>query len=312
MMLEARQVAKYYGDTVVLHPLDIQLHRAERLAIIGETGSGKTTLMKALAGLVDLSAGTVLFEGKRVSGPSEVLLPGHPSISYLSQSVVLRNHYRVMDLLERHSIQPLSDDWTLAKMCRIDHLMERKTDELSGGERQRIGLAIELSKKPTVLLLDEPFSNLDIGHRNILRGVLDDLHAQMGLTVGIVSHNPSEILGWADRILVMHKGHCLQVGTPQEIYLKPSNGYTAQLLGPFNVHPDSTDHAFMIIRPERLSFSPPGLRLTEGTIEKVEYEGIDYLYQVRSNENILYVRSFDRTVGVGDRATIFVKENYTA
>ncbi len=235
ILIQTKQVSKSFASTPVLYPIDLSIEKKERVAIIGETGSGKTTLLQLLSGLIDASSGEIYFEGERVKGPAELLLPGHPGISYLSQSVKLRNHYKVRDLLERHSIQPQQDDWVLAKLCRIDQLMERMTDALSGGERQRIGLAIELSKKPRLLLLDEPFSNLDIGHRNTLRAVLDGLHAAFGLSIVIVSHNPSEILGWADRILVMRQGQCIQIGKPQEIYHTPANEYVAQLLGPYNV-----------------------------------------------------------------------------
>lgn len=277
------------------------------MAIIGETGSGKTTLLQILSGLSDATAGEVFFEGKRVKGPGEVLIPGHSGISYLSQSVKLRNHYKVMDLLERHSIQPQQEDWVLAKLCRIDHLMERMTDALSGGERQRIGLAIELSKKPRLLLLDEPFSNLDIGHRNTLRSVLDGLHAAFGLSIVIVSHNPSEILGWADRILVLQQGSCLQVGKPEEIYHSPVNEYAAQLLGPYNVLTPAALNTICIIRPEKLSFTPLGSEYTHGIVEKIEFEGASYLYTVRTLNGKLLVRLKEEQASPGESVTIFVQ-----
>ncbi|MFM7672656.1 MAG: ABC transporter ATP-binding protein [Bacteroidota bacterium] len=304
--MNVQQISKTYGERTVLHPLDLSIRSNEQLAIIGETGSGKTTLLRALAGLLDLTSGEITFRGERVVGPSEQLLPGHTSISYLNQAVHLRNHYKVKDLLERHSIQEEHADWALAKLCRIELLMHRMTDQLSGGERQRIALAIELSKHPAVLLLDEPFSNLDMGHRHTLRSVLDDLNRQQGMTIVIVSHNPSEILGWADRVIVMRKGKCVQVGTPRDIYEMPADEYVAQLLGQYNRIERIDEPGAVIIRPERISFVPMASSSHQGLITYKEFEGATYLYSVRVDEEMYFVRTGRADLQVGQKVGIFI------
>lgn len=306
MFLVARNISQSYAEQTVLFPLDLTIEPGQRLAIIGETGSGKTTLLKCLAGLLDLQGGEILFEGERVKGPREVLLPGHPSICYLSQGVDLRNHYRVEDLLERHSIQALENDQQLAKLCRVNNLLSRKTDQLSGGEKQRIALAIELSKHPKLLLLDEPFAHLDMGHRNTLRQVLDDLHEQNGLTQVIVSHNPTEILGWADRILVLKKGGCVQVGTPVEIYERPTDTYVAQLLGPFNELQLEAGQDSLIVRPERLRIVAAGTVPLGGIIRKKHYEGSGVLYEVESKGVIYWIKDNNSGHPIGGEVGIFV------
>ncbi len=306
MLVVARNITRSYAAQPVLSPLNLTIESGERLAIIGETGSGKTTLLKCLAGLLDLQSGEILFEGERVKGPREVLLPGHPSICYLSQAVDLRNHYRVEDLLERHSIQALENDQQLAGLCRVDHLLTRKTDQLSGGEKQRIALAIELSKQPKLLLLDEPFAHLDMGHRSTLRQVLDDLHEQNGLTQVIVSHNPTEILGWADRILVMKKGVCVQAGNPVEIYERPIDAYVAQLLGPFNELPLETGQDPVILRPERFRLVEAGTGSLIGIIRKKQYEGSGMLYAVESNDVTYWIKDHDAGHPIGREVGIFV------
>lgn len=309
MFLVARAITKSYNEQPVLLPLDLTIEAGERLAIIGETGSGKTTLLKCLSGLLDLNDGQILYQGVRVKGPQEVLLPGHPGISYLSQSVDLRSHYRVEDLLERHSILAPEQDRNLADLCRIGDLLHRMTDQLSGGERQRVALAIELSKHPQLLLLDEPFSNLDIGHRNILLEVLDDLHQHQGLTMVIVSHNPAEILGWADRMLVMQKGECLQIGRSEEIYENPKNEYIARLLGPYNLMKLGEGGGSVIVRPERLQIVDRNSTPLTGVIKKKQFEGHGVLYTVQCNDVSYLVKDFNLGRTIGQEVGIFVDIN---
>ena len=311
MILSAHRIGKSYGEQTVLYPLDLQVIAGEKLGIIGETGSGKTTLLRSLAGLVQLDQGSVFFQEERVLGPAEKLLPGHPLIAYLSQSVDLRNQYRVRDLLELNSIQDLKDDVVLAKLCRIDHLMDRMTDQLSGGERQRIGLAIALAKKPRVLLLDEPFSNLDIGHRNTLRAILDDLHQDLKLTLLIISHNPTEILGWADRIVVMRAGQCVQTGTSEQIYTKPIDEYVAQLLGPYNLIPNSISNQSRITRPENFWLQQEQETGWNGMIVKKEFEGSSTLYTVLTDLGTIQIRTNDGALSIGQKVSILEKENHT-
>lgn len=305
MILTAQQIGKTYADQPVLFPFHLQVAAGEKLGIIGETGSGKTTLLRALAGLLDLSQGTVHYRGDRVLGPEEKLIPGHPSIAYLSQTVNLRNQYRVRDLLELNSIQELQEDETLAKLCRIGPLLGRMTDQLSGGEKQRIGLAIALAKKPSILMLDEPFSNLDIGHRNTLRSILDELHQQLNLTVLMVSHNPAEILGWADRILVMRAGHCIQTGTPTEVYFYPVDEYVAQLLGPFNRLESEDSRSIRLVRPEKLGLTTVGKGSRTGTIVKKEFEGPTTLYYIQTEQEMGVVRLLNSDLPIGEKVDIF-------
>ena len=309
MLLTTHQIAKSMEDRTILHPLNLTIRRKERLAIIGETGSGKTTLLKSLAGLMDLDSGEIFFLAEKVMGPSAQLLPGHPGISYLHQAVHLRNHYKVADLMERHSIQDFAADRELARICRVEHLLDRMTDQLSGGERQRIALAIELSKHPKLLLLDEPFSNLDIGHRNTLRAVLDDLHAQIGLTFVIVSHNPSEVLGWADQIMVMQAGRCVQMGTPHEIYESPVNEYVAQLLGPYTLMQSKNGDPTRFVRPERIHLTAADTSPIKGVVIGEEYEGHSSIYTVKAGEKIWLIRNRSGQYILGEEVGIFVESN---
>src|SRR5690349_14976068 len=191
---------------VLLGGVNFSLPKGRKLVVAGETGSGKTTLLKTIAGLAQADKGKVLFEGQRVLGPAEKLIPGHGGIAYLSQEFELPQHLRIEQVLEYANELPEAEAIALFRVCRIDHLMKRKTHQLSGGERQRIALAKLLIGAPRLLLLDEPFSNLDIIHKELLKSVIRDIGQKLGITCMLVSHDPMDTLSWAEEILVIKDG----------------------------------------------------------------------------------------------------------
>lgn len=229
--LKITGITKNGDDGPILHDVSFSKRRSQRIAIIGETGSGKSTLLKIIAGLIQPDAGEVVFENKTLSGPADQLVPGHREIGYLSQDYELPKFLRVEQVLEYSRTLSKEEANRIFEICQIDHLYNRKTDHISGGERQRIAIARLLITYPKVLLLDEPFSNLDRGHKAILKTVIADIEAKLKIGVVLVSHDPEDILPWADTIVVMKEGRILQKGTAQNIYQKPTTEYTAGLLG---------------------------------------------------------------------------------
>jgi ABC-type sugar transport system ATPase subunit len=220
---------------VALKDCEFVLVRGQRLAIAGETGSGKSTLLKTIGGLVAPKKGSVYFEGARVAGPLERLIPGEPGIAYLSQHFELWHNYRVEEVLDYNNDLDPADAADLYRLCHIDHLLHRRTDQLSGGERQRIALARLLVHPPRLLLLDEPFSNLDMIHKRTLKKVIRDIGRRFGITTILVSHDPYDILSWAERIVVLRDGSIVQQGTPREVYERPHDEYVAGLLGEYTL-----------------------------------------------------------------------------
>ena len=215
--------------------ISFTLEPFQKMAIAGETGSGKSSLLKMIAGLKQPDAGSIYFEGKRVLGPEEKLMPGHPGIGYLSQHFELRNNYVVEDELDaKNKLTPEAADHIFT-ICRIQHLLKRKTNQLSGGEKQRIALARVLITSPRLILLDEPFSNLDMAHKKIIKEVVRDISEQLGITALMVLHDAHDILSWADIILVIQDGQIIQRGSPEEIYHHPINEYCAGLFGAYNL-----------------------------------------------------------------------------
>ncbi len=188
-----------------------------------------------IAGLIQPDEGTVFFQGEKVKGPEEKLIPGHAGIAYLSQYFELPQHLRVSQALEYASqVDTIRAD-QLYRICRIGHLLRRRTDELSGGEAQRVALAMLFSKQPRLLLLDEPFSNLDYNHKTILKQVVQELEEEMNLTITLISHDPQDILSWAQHILVMKEGRIVQADRPEKIYRQPIDEYVAGLFGKYDL-----------------------------------------------------------------------------
>lgn len=314
-LLQVVNIEKRTQDAYWVKDFSFEQQEFQKIGIVGETGSGKSTLMKMIAGLVQPDSGAVYFKDKRVIGPDEQLIPGHKSIAYLSQHFELRNHYRVEELLSYANTLPEDAAADLYKVCRIDHLLARRTDQLSGGEKQRIALARLLIMAPQLLLLDEPYSNLDLGHKNILKSVIRDLSEQIGITCLLVSHDPYDILSWADHIIVMKDGHMVQQGTPQDIYHYPADEYTAGLFGPYDLvdftkaptlysllgeKPATGKRLFL--RPEYVKLADPATPgIIPAVLQRVDFQGSFHELRILVEEQLITVRTGPTTLQAGER-----------
>ncbi len=311
-LLEIQNISKKYNEQWVVHPSSFTQKQGEKIAIVGETGSGKSTLMKMIGGIVQPGSGSIYFEGKRVIGPDEQLLPGHPLIGYLSQHFELHNNYRVEEILDYGNELPQNEADELYRICQIDHLLKRKTNSgLSGGERQRIALAKILCRKPKLLLLDEPYSNLDRMHRHTIREVIESIADQLKITCMQVSHDGPDVLSWADRILVMRNGRIIQDGKPQEVYFKPINEYAAGLLGAYNVVSSTEAHALAgnkiattqsayLLRPEHIQISHSVTHGLAVVVNKIDFHGNYYLLQAATEAGNILVQHSSAAFAVGD------------
>lgn len=246
----------------------------------GESGAGKTSLLKTIAGLLQPDSGSVMLQGIRVEGPLEKLVPGHPSIAYLSQHYELRNHYRVEELLDMARSVPETSAGDIYRTCRVDHLLQRWTSELSGGERQRVALARLLVQSPTLLLLDEPYSNLDPIHRTILREVIRDLSDRHQVTCLLASHDPDDTLPWADQIVVMKGGSVIQQDDPRTVYQQPASEYVAALFGPFMLVSPELQKTFPHLEPACRFLRPEQVHVTDahespvvGVVQRLSFHG---------------------------------------
>ncbi len=266
-----------------LEDIHFTQNKFQKIALIGETGSGKSTLLKTIAGFIQPKSGEILFNGKKVMGPDWQLVAGEKGIAYLSQHFELRNNYRMEELLLYANELTQKEADELYKICRIDHLMKRNSYELSGGEKQRLALARLLVSKPQLLILDEPYSNLDLIHRNILKQVVEDVCKRFDITCLLTSHEPADVLPWADEILVLQQGKIIQKGTVEEVYKNPVNEYAAGLLGSYNIISSLFAGNFgikttadYIVRPEKILLSTNEKEGLKGTVIQSKFLGNRY------------------------------------
>ena len=291
-----------YGNTV-LQNISFRQPAHQKLALAGESGTGKSTLLQIVAGLIQPSAGEVRVQGDRVRGPAETLVPGHAGVAYLSQKSELPHALRVEQVLRYANKRPAAEAQALYGLCRIAHLADRRTDQLSGGEQQRVALARLLLGAPKLLLLDEPFSNLDRVHKRILQTIIDEVGTRLGITCLLVSHDAADTLPWADEILVLHRGRIVQQGPPTKIYQQPANEYTAALFGDYNLVRGPIRQVLvpspkrrpaksaLLVRPEEFRLTPAAGAGLVGTVRAVHFLGSYYETEVELNASLVRVRT---------------------
>ncbi len=284
--LEVKELFKKEGDTDAVNGISFTQQPFQKIGIAGETGSGKTTLLKMIAGLSQPDAGEVYFKNEKVQGPFDQLIPGHRGIGYLSQHFELRNNYWVNDFLEMANKLPDEEANRIYAVCEIEHLLRRRTHQLSGGEKQRIALARLLTGSPQLLILDEPFSNLDTLHKRTMKQVIENLGDQLGITCIMVSHEPADLLAWADELLLLKDGRIVQQGRAQQVYSKPVNEYAAGLLGEYSLvdaavlHLPVTTSQKLFLRPDQFHIGSEEEHSYKGMVEAVHYRGAYSLLEV--------------------------------
>lgn len=313
MLLKIVNVSRTNGNDFALSKVNFILQKNGRVALAGETGSGKSTLLKIIGGLLDADTGEVIFRNKKVLGPSQQLVPGHPEIAYLSQHFDLPKFLRVEQVLSYANSLSRKQADEIYSVCRIEHLLMRKTDELSGGERQRIAIARLLITKPKLLLLDEPYSNLDSVLKNILKSVIQEIGTKLNLSIILVSHDPADTLSWADQIIVLKEGKIVQDGSPKEIYENPVNEYVAGLFGSYMLLSPVALKAFgkasktaQIIRPENIEVSKTKAKVNSGKVLSVVYYGAHYEIEIKVGKWKLLTNTKENQFVIGDKVKVKV------
>ena len=312
-LLEVKNITKQAGEKIIVSDISFQQQALQKIAITGESGAGKSTLLKIISGHAQAGSGTVMFNGERVIGPEEKLLEGHKDIAYLSQHYNLLNNYYVKDLIwfqikvEEHAAKELFE------ICRMHHLLERRTDQLSGGEKQRIALCMLQVKHPKLLVLDEPFSNLDPIHKNTLKAVLEDITERLQITCLLTSHDPHDTLSWADEIIVMKEGKIIQQGTPEKIYHQPVNEYVAGMFGKYNLlTPEQASWLGIEANGKEVMIRPEEFIINEndgvkGVIQKISFWGSFYETEVLVEDVKIVVRIMKNKWKVGNEVYIDIK-----
>ena len=229
-----------YGDVPVLYGIDLAVAPGEFIALLGASGCGKTTLLRALAGFIPVAAGRIEVGGK----PVGALPPERRNMAMMFQSYALWPHMntaqnigyglRLRRLPKARIAERVRE---LVALVGLEGLERRNVTRLSGGQRQRVALARALAIDPPILLLDEPLSNLDARIRQNMRHEVRSLQQRLGLTTILVTHDREEAMSMADRMVILDAGRIAQVGTPEEVYQRPASAFVAAFMGAENAYP---------------------------------------------------------------------------
>ena len=232
--LSLANVTKFYDKNAIIENLNLEIKDGEFLVLVGPSGCGKSTLLRMIAGLEEVTSGSISIAGKDVTD----LPAGQRGLSMVFQSYALYPHMTVRENLEfgLKNLKTPADEIKsrveeTSKILQLDTLMERLPQNLSGGQRQRVAIGRSIVQKPNVFLFDEPLSNLDAALRVQMRQEISQLHDSLNNTMVYVTHDQVEAMTLADRIVVLNQGKIEQIGTPLELYNSPKNIFVAEFIG---------------------------------------------------------------------------------
>jgi ABC-type sugar transport system ATPase subunit len=239
-MLEVKNICKNYGENTILENINFNCKTPELVSILGPSGSGKSTILKIIAGLIQLDAGQIVMEGVDLTQ----MAPEVRGIVYISQELSLFPHLTVEENLffgleirgisKKKSCSKISH---LIKELELDGLEKRLPRELSGGQRQRVAIGRALAVEPRVLLMDEPFSSLDMSLRTSMGELIRKIRDTYDISILMVTHDPNEAMSYSDRLIILKEGHVLQIGRPEQLYKSPESEEVASMLGVWGVIP---------------------------------------------------------------------------
>jgi spermidine/putrescine transport system ATP-binding protein len=278
------------AEYLAVSQANLSIQEGKITAIIGESGSGKSTLLRLIYGLLEPLSGEVRYKGWLVPTRKDKLIPGHQDMKLVSQGFDDLNTFanvwdNVASQLPNTNIEAKQNKTSaILKRLRIDHLAKKRIADISGGEKQRVAICRALVNDPQVLLMDEPFNQVDASFRDTLQQDIKQIVMDTGLTIILVSHDPTEVLALADDLIVMRDGQILDQGHPRELYDRPTNPYTALLLAKSNIlssdagkavhiHSDST----IIIHQEWVSILPAA---TEGDFKLIDIRFRGFYYEL--------------------------------
>lgn len=281
--LALKNITKSFGQVDVIKGVDLEVQDGELVIFVGPSGCGKSTLLRIIAGLEDASGGHVEIDGAEVNTTP----PSKRGIAMVFQTYALYPHLTVRDNMSlglkqaKHPAAHIAERVDFAsKMLSLEPYLDRRPAELSGGQRQRVAIGRAVVRKPKLFLFDEPLSNLDAALRVNTRLEIARLHRELGATMVYVTHDQTEAMTLADRIVVLNAGRIEQVGTPMELYNDPANLFVAGFIGSPQMNfieaarLGRDDAKTIGIRPEHISIVAEGGDI-EGRVSHIEHLGAD-------------------------------------
>ncbi|PZN52937.1 MAG: ABC transporter ATP-binding protein [Proteobacteria bacterium] len=341
LALKLLHVSRSFGSIAAVADICLDVPRGEVVSLVGHSGCGKSTLLRLIAGVETVDGGQIFLEGGEVNGPQTFVEPEARNIGFVFQDYALFPHLTVRDNilfgLKRLSRQKAASYAADAiERVGVQHLVDRYPHTLSGGEQQRVALARALAPRPKIVLMDEPFSNLDHGLREKVRTETLALLKSLNTTVIMVTHDPQEALSSVDRVVLMRAGRIVQQGSPYDLHDRPNSAYAAEFFCAFNripgiyrdgtlktpignfpqkldLQPDSA--ATLFVRPQAITVSleqgdlPARIeqRIFQGEVEQIilRVEGLDMPLKVRTMERLPDGTSEVRISVLADRVLAF-------
>lgn len=311
-MLHVQNISFAYDSKTVISEVSFKIEKGSNVAIIGESGCGKSTLLKLIYGLYDLNEGEIFWNSNPVLGPKFHLVPGMENMKYLAQDFDLMPYITVAENVGKF----LSNIYPQEKKQRIQELLEMvemnefantKAKYLSGGQQQRVALARVLALEPEVLLLDEPFSNIDSFRKGALRRNLFAYLKNKGITCIIATHDSIDALSFSDETIVMKGGEILAHDASPKIYLKPESKYVASLYGEvneiaLNLFEENADIDATILVYSHELFITEKSNL-EVTVKQSYYKGNTFLVKGVYDKKVLF---FENPFPIPDGETVFL------
>tara|TARA_B100001765_G_scaffold214930_1_gene184439 strand:+ start:296 stop:1345 length:1050 start_codon:yes stop_codon:yes gene_type:complete len=312
-LIELKNVSKYWGDVRAVEKLNINIEEGEFVVLLGPSGCGKSTTLRLIAGLENVSSGGIFIGGKNVNN----IDPSSRNISMVFQSYALFPHLNVEENiifgLKVRKVKKGDRQVKLknvAEKVGLSNLLKRKPAELSGGQRQRVALARAIISENPICLMDEPLSNLDAKLRHQMRSEIRSLQKDLNITLIYVTHDQTEAMSMADKIVLLNEGEIVQQGRPKELYEKPENTFTAKFLGnpPMNlinleveregnyipifeekyfIKQKSDKKNILGIRPEDIEISKEGIKCT---INDLDYQGSDVVLSLQLGNQEIFAR----------------------
>lgn len=342
MRIKLENLSKKFDTVDAVKNLNITIEDGELVSILGPSGCGKSTTLFLIAGLHKLSSGDIFFGDKKVNeveAEDREIGMVFQSYALYPHMTVLKNIMFPLKMKKVPKKEAEAQAKEIAELMHIDELLDRKPSQLSGGQQQRVAIARALVKKPKILLLDEPLSNLDARLRIELRDEIKHIQKQVGITTIFVTHDQEEAMSISDKILLMKDGECQQYDTPKEMYMNPANEFVARFLGnpPINLLSgkyfkannsikvddsdieisldkytvnlnNSKEHVTIGIRPEDIYITDKDYSFI-GNIISLQTLGKEIYVKTKVGKwEIIMVAPWDQDLRIGDRIALGIKK----
>ena len=298
MMLEIKDISFTYIDKPVIENVSFTIAKGQNTAIIGESGCGKSTLLKLIYGLYDLDSGAITYDENPILGPKYNLVPGEDYIKYLAQDFDLMPYITVEENVGKF----LSNMYPEQKKARVQELLDMvemtafakvKAKFLSGGQQQRVALARVLALEPEIILLDEPFSQIDSFRKNSLRRNLFRYLKDKGVTCIIATHDSTDALSFSDETIVVQNGKVVAKGNSKSLYENPANKYIASLFGEVNelklsqlIDLEDDEDANLLLYPHQLKVVDNAIM--KAVVKQCYFKGSHYLVKAAFERRAIF------------------------